>query len=99
MSKKRIVQPSIQVHIEELVLHGFDPANRCGIADAVQSELARLFAEQGASDALRRGGEVSHLNAGSFNMASSMKADAIGTQVAQSVYKSLSPNHEHSRSR
>ncbi|MBI2767717.1 MAG: hypothetical protein HYX53_17610 [Chloroflexi bacterium] len=35
----------VDVHIEELVLRGFDPRQRHAIADALQAELARLFAE------------------------------------------------------
>ena len=31
----------IEVHIEELILHGFEPAHRCGIGDALQRQLDR----------------------------------------------------------
>ena len=37
----------IELHIEELVLHGFAPGDRHPIGDAVEHELIRLFAEQG----------------------------------------------------
>ena len=37
----------IELHIEELVLHGFAPADRYRIGDTVQRELTRLLAEQG----------------------------------------------------
>ncbi|WP_266156965.1 hypothetical protein [Dyella silvatica] len=36
----------LHVHIDELVLHGFDAASRHGIGDAVQAELQRRFALQ-----------------------------------------------------
>lgn len=91
MNKKQIMQPSIQVHIQELILHGFDPATRYHVADAVQSELTRLFAHQPVSHALQQGGEARYLNAGSFKVTPTMKADAIGSQVARSVYNSLNP--------
>jgi hypothetical protein len=90
--RKSTPQPSIQLHIEELVLHGFAPADRYHIADAVQGELVRLFTEQGVSIALRQGGRATRLNAGSFNVAPAMRAETIGRHVAQSVYQSLNPH-------
>ena len=38
---------NIELHIEELVLHGFSPRDRDAIGEAVQRELTRLFVEQG----------------------------------------------------
>jgi hypothetical protein len=84
-------QPSVHVQIDELVLHGFAPADRHRIADAVQSELTHLFAEQGVSPALRQGGEASRLKAAAIGVTPTMPAGAIGTQVARSVYGSLNP--------
>jgi len=89
--RKSILRPSIQLHIEELVLHGFAPADRHRIADAVQGELTRLLTERGVSYALHQDSKTTRLNAGSFNVAPSMRAEAIGSQVAQSVYQSLNP--------
>src|SRR3712207_3298477 len=57
---------NIELHIEELVLHGFAPGDRYRIGEAVQRELARLFAEQGVPPSLVGGGEVAHLDGGSF---------------------------------
>lgn len=37
----------IEVHIEELVLHGFDPRSRWHIADALENELQELLAAKG----------------------------------------------------
>jgi hypothetical protein len=92
--------PSIQLHIGELVLHGFAPADRHHIADAVQAELTRLFAEQGVSSALRQGGEAGRLRAEPISITPAMPAGAIGTQVARSVYGSLSPNdYDRTRNR
>ena len=78
--------PNIELHIEELILHGFPYGDRYQIAKAVERELTRLFAEQAIPASLSRGGEVAFLNAGSFNVAPGSKVEVIGTQVAQSVY-------------
>ncbi|MEO8353231.1 MAG: hypothetical protein ABI680_15995 [Chthoniobacteraceae bacterium] len=37
----------IDVHIEELVLHGFDPHSRWSVADALENQLRGLLAERG----------------------------------------------------
>jgi hypothetical protein len=36
-------RPSINLHIEELVLHGFAPGDRHRISEAVEQELTRLI--------------------------------------------------------
>ncbi len=91
----RNTAPSIRVEIGELVLHGFAPSDRYSIAEAVQCELTRLFAEQGASEALRQGGTADRLRADAIHVTPSMPAGAIGTQVARSVYGSLNPTVSH----
>ena len=35
------------MHIEELVLHGFDPRSRWSVADALENQLRGLLAERG----------------------------------------------------
>lgn len=80
---------NIELHIEELVLHGFSPRDRDAIGEAVRNELSRLFAEQGVHPTLSKHGAVERLDGGSFNVKSGAKAQTIGTQVAQSVYGGL----------
>ena len=70
------------------MLHGFSPSDRHRIGEAVELELTRLFTEQGIS--LTKGGELSSMDGGQFNVAPSSKAEVIGSQVAQSVYKNMS---------
>ena len=48
---------SIEMHIEELVLHGFEPGDRHAIGDAVERELARLLSEHGLPSASAGGYE------------------------------------------
>ncbi len=81
---------NIQLQIEELVLHGFAPGDRYRIGEAVERELARLFAEQGVPSSLLASLEVASLDGGAFQVAPGARADAIGAQVAQSVYGGVS---------
>jgi len=81
---------NVELHIEELVLRGFAPGDRYRIGEAVECELARLFAEQDVPPALAQGGEFAHLDGGAFKVASGSKPEAIGAQVAQAVFGGLS---------
>lgn len=85
------VKPNLELHIEELVLHGFKPGDRHAISDAVQVELTRLLTEQGVSSSLAQGVEVPRIDGGSFNVKANSKPNAIGTHVAESVYKGMNP--------
>jgi hypothetical protein len=80
---------SVELHIEELVLHGFEPADRYRIGETVERELARLFAEEGVPATLTSGLEAEHLDAGAFHVAANSKAEAVGAEVARAVYGGL----------
>ncbi|MEN6428239.1 MAG: hypothetical protein ABFE13_23055 [Phycisphaerales bacterium] len=86
--------PSIELHIEELVLHGFPPGDRHHIQEAVRTELERLFAERGSPQAFSHGGERSHLDAGGFRLAADTRSETVGRQIAQSLFSSLTVNPE-----
>ena len=85
----RTAPPAVELHIGELVLHGFAPAGRYTIADAVERELARLFAERGVPLGLAPGGEIDRLDGGQLQLAPGSDGQAIGLGVAQAVYRSL----------
>ena len=85
-----MIAHNIEVHIEELVLHGFAPKDRYAIGEVVQYELQRLFAERGMPESSSAGYEVGRLNGGAFTVKPGAKADTIGNQVAQAVYAGLS---------
>jgi hypothetical protein len=63
---------SIELHIEELVLQGFAPGDRYCIANAVERELLRLFAEQRVPP-FTYDIEGAHIDAGAFNVAPDSK--------------------------
>jgi len=80
----------VDLHIEELVLQGFEPKERYRIARATERELRQLFNEQGIPTWLARGGEIAHLEGGTFEVARGSRTAAIGAQVAQAIYGGLS---------
>lgn len=90
-AQRNPTKPTIELHIEELVLYGFAPADGDRIGEAVQQELARLLTEHGLSSALSTGREIERLNAGTFQLNAQSKAEATGNEVARAVLGGLSP--------
>ncbi len=84
---------NIELHIEELVLHGFSPNDRHAIGEAVQRELTRLFAEQGVHSSLRRAFEADRVDGGVFHVKPGARAEGIGRQLGQTVYSGLQQEH------
>ena len=79
----------IELHIEELVLDGFAPADRYRIGDMIERELSRLLSEGGVPPSRIANPGQAHLDAGAFNVASVSTPEQIGAQVAQAVYGGL----------
>jgi hypothetical protein len=81
---------NLELHIQELVLHGFEPSDRYRLVDAVERELSRLFAERGTPPPLGQRRDVARLDAGVFEAKPGSRAEVIGAQVARAVYGGLS---------
>lgn len=79
----------VDLHIEELVLHGFAPGDRYRIGDALERELDRLFTEQGVPPS-PRSSELAYLDGGAFEVEPGSGAEEIGVRVARAVYGGLS---------
>ena len=84
------MKPNVELHIEELVLHGFEPADRFRIGEAAERELSRLLTERGTPPSLAHGRETARLDGGSFEAKPDSTAESIGAQVARAVYRGLS---------
>jgi hypothetical protein len=78
--------PPIDLHIERLVLRGLAPAGRHRIAGALEAELARLLAEDGAPAELAGAGRFLHLDGGTFSVPPGAKAEAIGVSIARQLH-------------
>jgi metal-dependent HD superfamily phosphatase/phosphodiesterase len=79
----------IDVHIDDLVLHGFERGDHQRIGAAIEAEIARLLTEQGLPFASARDRSVEFVDAGQFNMTKT-KPETIGNQVAQRIHAGLS---------
>jgi hypothetical protein len=79
-------QPSVELRIDELVLHGFAPDDRYEIGDTVERELTRLLGKQGVPSLLRSENARDEIRGATFNA----KPRVIGQQIAQALYQGLS---------
>ena len=79
---------NIVIEIDELILHGFPPGDRYRIGEAVQAELVRMLGERGLPGAWLEDA-ASRRDGGAFNVAPGMPAPAIGTGVAEAVYRTM----------
>jgi hypothetical protein len=86
--------PSVRVRIDELLLNGFSPADRFEIGGGLQTELTRLLSDRGIPQPLSKPAEYTRLDAGTLSPSADHRASAIGTQVANAVYRTFQPGPE-----
>lgn len=80
------MKPNVELHIEDLLLQGFEPWHRYRIAWAVERELGRLLGEDGVPASLAGARRVARLDGGAFEVVAGAAPEAIGAQVARAVY-------------
>jgi len=88
---------SIELHIEELVLHGFSAGNRYAIADGLQLELVRLLTEENMSLLVTSDTRRESMDAGTFRLTPASRSELIGVQVAQALFGGLATTASGSR--
>jgi len=77
----------ITVHIEELTLSGFAPADRYRILDAVAVELERLIAA--SPESFTRDAAIDKVDGGAFDLRRGAAPRAVGEGIARSVHGGL----------
>lgn len=82
-------RPSLELHIDELILHGFAAGDRRRIGEAVEHELARLLAGRAGLQPWLESREVARVDGGVFEVTSNARPEMIGVRVAQMVYGQL----------
>ncbi|MEE9423405.1 MAG: hypothetical protein V3V18_00320 [Methylococcales bacterium] len=80
---------SINLHIDQLTLHGFDRIDQQQVGSAVQSELNRLIHEQGLPPSMNQNQMIANMNAGEFKTGQNTGANSVGIQVAQKIYRGI----------
>lgn len=81
---------NIELHIEELVLHGFAPGDRYHIVEVVERELTKLLMEQYKPLLLTINREVVRLDGGTLKLAPGPTVESFGSQLAEALIGGLS---------
>ncbi len=79
---------AIELHIERLVLSGFESNDAPVIGAALRDELARLLAMPQTGGAMMENRELSRIDAGSVSIGLDRPVDT-GRQVARAVYRGM----------
>jgi hypothetical protein len=89
--REQAARPSVQLHIERLVLDGLPVSRGQGelVQAAIETELTHLLAEQGLSSS--SAGAVPHLSANSIQVTHDSKPAQLGHQIARAIHGSLTP--------
>ena len=83
---KRIV-----LHIDRLVLNGFQQEDRQRIAEGLQQELQRLLRNTEGAECLASLRNTSRIRAGSVSFFQGEKPEHLGASVATVIARRLSP--------
>jgi hypothetical protein len=84
--------PVIRLHVERLVLEGFDDLHARDaprLREALQAELTRLLSQGGLSPTLASGGAQPALTGRPLERVPGATPDALGVELARSVYGGL----------
>ena len=76
----------IRIHIEEIVLHGFEPGERLRIADALQARLAELLADTPVPGERAAGIALDRADAGTIRIPEGATASAVGEGLAAALH-------------
>ena len=80
----------IELHIDHLVLHGFEGMSQARIAQAIEQELRQVLVQNGLPQRLQKPRTVRELHAGEFRMRKGDQPNRIGQQVVHQIYRGLS---------
>lgn len=85
----RPVAASVELNIDELVLHGFGRVDAGRFERALRGELGRLLAAAEAPDGLMALGDRAQLELGALQVGKGASAEQLGVGVAQALVRGL----------
>jgi hypothetical protein len=77
----------VEIHIEELVLHGVDVHDRHAVAEALQRELSTLVAGEGVGTLLASPERFERWRPSSITLEPGMRPERLGASLAQTLHK------------
>jgi hypothetical protein len=88
---RSLSSPLVELHIEELVLHGFAQNDRLRIGAAIERELRRLMVAENLEALPNTSIELGRVDAGTFQLDANPTPRTVGQRVAQHIYAQLAP--------
>jgi hypothetical protein len=82
------MRDDVELHIDSLVLHGFDPRDQAAVGRALRTELTRLIADGGLPAGLASADGASRMDGGAFRASPGQRPAEVGAAVARSIYAS-----------
>jgi hypothetical protein len=79
----------VNVTIDRLVLRGFAPGHKNGIAAGLQAELQRQFSDPAVAGGTAASRSIAAVQAAPLTLTRETKPERIGTTVAQRVARSV----------
>lgn len=86
------MKPIIELHINEVVLHGFPSLNRwqrSRIREVLEQQLTGLLTCDGLPPSYMQGGTIHKLDGGEFNSEPNNPPGGIGADIAHQIYHGL----------
>lgn len=80
----------VVVHIENLVLRGFQHADQRALAQGLQEQLFRLLSQPAAIEQLSQLGSIPDVHAGSFVVDPGSRLARVGSDAATQICTGLS---------
>lgn len=82
-------RPTLEVHIDRLVLHSYSPVDTHRLGEAVQTELFKLVEKLGFDYSAVNAFSIERLDGGLLKITSQPKIEALGAQLANCVHQVL----------
>ena len=83
------MQPTINLHIDKITLHGFKNIQRHQLQHYLQKEIHRLIRDQGLHDSMHHSGDIKKINTSPIKLSSPAKEKQLGNQIAGKIYRGL----------
>lgn len=83
------MKKQIEINIDELVLHGFAPADGRSIGEALELALTQAFNEQPVTGTFNQSADVAFVNGGSFTVQQNSKPAQVAGAISNSIHSSL----------
>jgi len=85
----------MELHIQEIVLHGFPRMDYHQVREALQQQLTMLLTQKGLGSSFCGGDRLPYLEGGQFFVPANAGVGDMANRMAGTIYDSLSQSQNH----